>query len=488
MLEGLVAWVLNTYCGQYLEDLNTDQLSIGLLKGELELEDVPLRKDALRHLDIPLQVVSGFVGRVKIQIPVTRLRSEPWVVVLEHLYGVVAPIELDKYNKDAAEEACFLRKLSQLDTLEASWRADQAAKAGEPYAAAATSWFSFGTSFLTNIIENIQLQIHDVHLRFEDTQSIPGQVFACGLTVRALAVHSTDSNWIPTFVQNVGTSEDAVSHKVLELTELAFYWDTRSQCCSQLSLPELKDWFSDQSGHEHIVEPVSAMACLRRHLTPSPLKSRTTPRLSCHLTMPTFPVHLTDEQYSQMVQTTRLYDRLDKAKHYCQLRPVGLVKDNATDWWQYAMQCHLDNIHAKYVNANWDFVLERSSDLVKYVDAYTQQLLQPNTVLISNKQIMNKLEQVLGFSELKALREVAMRRVEELTPKHSPVHTFVQNVGTSEDAVSHKVLELTELAFYWDTRSQCCSQLSLPELKVNSGVIPHVSRAVILYLRVASSF
>ena len=33
MLEGLATWVLNNYLGQYLEDLNTDQLSIGLLKG-----------------------------------------------------------------------------------------------------------------------------------------------------------------------------------------------------------------------------------------------------------------------------------------------------------------------------------------------------------------------------------------------------------------------------------------------------------------------
>lgn len=33
MLEGLVAWVLNTYLGKYVSNLNTDQLSIALLKG-----------------------------------------------------------------------------------------------------------------------------------------------------------------------------------------------------------------------------------------------------------------------------------------------------------------------------------------------------------------------------------------------------------------------------------------------------------------------
>ncbi len=34
MLEGLVAWVLNTYLGKYVENLNTHQLSIALLQGK----------------------------------------------------------------------------------------------------------------------------------------------------------------------------------------------------------------------------------------------------------------------------------------------------------------------------------------------------------------------------------------------------------------------------------------------------------------------
>lgn len=35
MLEGLVTWVLNTYIGEYVENLNTDQLTIALFQGKL---------------------------------------------------------------------------------------------------------------------------------------------------------------------------------------------------------------------------------------------------------------------------------------------------------------------------------------------------------------------------------------------------------------------------------------------------------------------
>lgn len=40
MLEGLAAWVLNTYLGEYVENLNTDQLSIGLLSGKFATDIV----------------------------------------------------------------------------------------------------------------------------------------------------------------------------------------------------------------------------------------------------------------------------------------------------------------------------------------------------------------------------------------------------------------------------------------------------------------
>jgi len=58
MLEKLVAWILNSYLGDYLE-LNTDQLSVGILSGQVELENIPLKSSAFEKYDLPLEVKSG---------------------------------------------------------------------------------------------------------------------------------------------------------------------------------------------------------------------------------------------------------------------------------------------------------------------------------------------------------------------------------------------------------------------------------------------
>ena len=65
------------------------------------------------------------------------------------------------------EHAIVDYKLSRLESIEARWRAESEQGPGY-YAASYSTWVTYGTSLVTNIIENLQLNIKDVHLRYED--------------------------------------------------------------------------------------------------------------------------------------------------------------------------------------------------------------------------------------------------------------------------------------------------------------------------------
>lgn len=67
-----------------------------MLTGKVELENLPLKKDALRHLGLPVEVKSGFIGKVQLQVPVRQIRSAPWIIIIEKLYVVAAPVNLDE--------------------------------------------------------------------------------------------------------------------------------------------------------------------------------------------------------------------------------------------------------------------------------------------------------------------------------------------------------------------------------------------------------
>lgn len=69
-----------------------------LLTGEVELENLPLKKDALRHFGLPIKAYSGSIGKIKLQIPVRQFRSAPWCLSIENVYIVAGPINLDEVS------------------------------------------------------------------------------------------------------------------------------------------------------------------------------------------------------------------------------------------------------------------------------------------------------------------------------------------------------------------------------------------------------
>ncbi len=65
----------------------------------MELENLPLRKDAFRHLRLPFLIKYGLIGKVKLKVPVTQLGSAPWIVAVENLTIVLSPLSLNEVNQ-----------------------------------------------------------------------------------------------------------------------------------------------------------------------------------------------------------------------------------------------------------------------------------------------------------------------------------------------------------------------------------------------------
>lgn len=145
---------------------------------------------------------------------------------------------------------------------------------------------NYGTTLITNIVENLQLKIKDVHIRFEDTLTIPNNRFAYGLTIDSLTAQSCDANWVAGFTSNWAQSQS--TFKIVELTSLSVYLDPllEEETFSHLesnSLAEAIEKFKSKANHEFIIKPVSAQAKLKRDRSETPLRTRSRPRLTCDL-------------------------------------------------------------------------------------------------------------------------------------------------------------------------------------------------------------
>ena len=59
--------------------------------GDIVLENLSLRENALRRFNLPIDVRYGFLGRLVVKIPWSNLFNAPVLIQIENLYAVAAP-------------------------------------------------------------------------------------------------------------------------------------------------------------------------------------------------------------------------------------------------------------------------------------------------------------------------------------------------------------------------------------------------------------
>ena len=418
MLEGLATWFLNNYLGKYLELLDTAQLSVSLLAGQVELENVPLRKDALRFVEPTIAVRSGQVGHIKLTIPVSRMRSEPWVLLLENIYIVLGPQNFAEYDEEAEDQVRLETKLAALDGIEAEWRAVQESSHASSYKPVTSGWLDYGASFVGTIMENLQLTVKNVHIRYEDDISVPGTVFAAGITLESLAAQTCDHTWSPRFVHRDPKLGQLDAFKMVELTGMAAYLDTKTEGLAGTDCQELGAALaSGNKRREFLLEPVSATATLKRHCLGRPLNSRRLPRVRADIELEQLSLRLSDLQFQRAIAGARGLYMLRRSRQFWRWRPGdGVCKEGARRWWRYAITCTRDMIHRKRSSHTWGSVLQAARDNLSYVRAFTAQLDNPNTMSDELKVVKEAQDSLRSYEELRALREISAYWLEKAGP------------------------------------------------------------------------
>ncbi|XP_046280637.1 intermembrane lipid transfer protein VPS13D isoform X2 [Marmota monax] len=395
MLEGLVAWVLNTYLGKYVNNLNTDQLSVALLKGAVELENLPLKKDALKELELPFEVKAGFIGKVTLQIPFYRPHVDPWVISISSLHLIGAPEKIQDFNDEKEKLLERERKKALLQALEEKWKNERQQK-GESY------WYSVTASVVTRIVENIELKIQDVHLRFEDGVTNPSHPFAFGICIKNVSMQNAVNEPVQKLMRK----------KQLDVAEFGTYWDVDCTLLGDLPQVELQEAMArsmESHSHHYVLEPVCASALLKRNCSKEPLRSRHSPRIECDIQLETIPLKLSQLQYRQIMGFLKELERKERQVKFRKWKPKVAVSKSCREWWYFALNANLYEIREQRKRCTWDFLLHRAHDAVFYTDKYFSKL-KGGLLSAEDKEEMCRIEEEQSFEELKILRELVHDR------------------------------------------------------------------------------
>ena len=57
-------------------------------------------------------------------------------------------------------------------------------------------------AILSKVVDNVQIHVKSIHVRYEDGTSTPEHPFAAGLTIDEFKAVSTDEHWVEAFIQD----------------------------------------------------------------------------------------------------------------------------------------------------------------------------------------------------------------------------------------------------------------------------------------------
>ena len=169
----LVASLLKDYVGQYVT-IDTENVALSLWKGVVELENLELKPDALKNLNLPIKVVSGKISKLSLKIPWTTISTEAVVLNIDGVFCTVEPSNED--NNESGSEAPKIalenstkiesakQKQARLKEIENKAIEDiKQARKGVNVGNEKTS--SFLQRLTVKVVNNLQININNIHIQ-----------------------------------------------------------------------------------------------------------------------------------------------------------------------------------------------------------------------------------------------------------------------------------------------------------------------------------
>ncbi|KAJ8612730.1 hypothetical protein MRB53_037306 [Persea americana] len=481
MLEGLVSNLLNRVLGMYVRNFDPKQLSIGIWSGDVKLRNLELRREALDQLKLPLNVIEGHLGTLTLSIPWSNLRGKPVKVNIEDVFILAAPKEDAEYDAEEEERRAQALKMEKLESAELLKERNTEGLSKEE----AQKQQSFTASLTTAIIDNLQISVQNIHVRYEDSISAPGHPFAAGVTLKDFSAVSTDEEWKPTFIQSTSGS----THKLAKLGAFAVYWDTDTKllvkpqsggdtlaAAEDLSHDDLLDRFrslivqSEEAlgDHQFILKPVSGQAGVE--IDKSGKTDR--PHINTRVFFDELGFVLDEDQYRDALMLVDLFHYFIRHQEYKKLQPKSSPKEDPKAWLLFAGKAVLDRIHDRNRRWTWAYFKERRDDRLRYITLFKKRKRE-ETLSATETSELKQLEEKLSYEDLRFWRSLARNqlRKENVGVKKAPAKqswsSWVWGAKKEEETpddtqMSEEQRKELYSAIDWDEKKALAESVDLP--------------------------
>ena len=380
MAKAAILEVLESTIGRYVLNLDAESLNVAVWSGKIELQNLQLDIHAINselsrkaheapNLACPFRVTSGSTfDKVSLDVPWARLSSRPVVFRAKGLYVYMEPHDflkedLNVENRWGTKVGVVKRKKKEdggdklleerrnnihraevgrqrVSAVRMAWEEDDDSESVETTtddnnesssSSSSSTSSSFTSRLVRRIIENLQVEIEDVHI------AIRGCGCAAGIVLGSLSLVTTDMKGNRTFVdrktKNVKDPSSSFLYKELLISGLGIYLQNDIDIVTQQHKQQKQQ-------QEYVLEPLSFQAKLRQSDLDHCVDF---PKYLVHSKLSSLSLQLSRNQLElgHRLALAVTAPNTEIRPLFPEYRPLVSISDggDAKEWWKYAVRC-----------------------------------------------------------------------------------------------------------------------------------------------------
>ncbi|XP_063693662.1 intermembrane lipid transfer protein VPS13A-like [Bolinopsis microptera] len=373
MFERVLETVLEKVLGEFVQDINSKDLKLAVWSGNVVLKNLRLKAEALAKFDLPVFVYAGLIGSLELQVPWKALWTAPTKVVVEDLVLLVVPKEAAPYNEEKAKKEERARKKAMLQAVEeAQTRMSETQGKGQKQ--------TWAESLITAIIKNLELNIKNIHIRYED----PDSGYAAGVTLDHLYATTTDEMWSPAVISNQTIQR---IFKLAKIENFCVYWNNPS--LELFNLPQHKieaellklivTKATPNSQHNFVIHP---MGCeVKMVIDPSNKVVMDVPKATASVHFSSLTTEVRKTQYLDTMSLLDSMERGKKKQPFAKWHPGTPIKGNARKWWQYLHRyCVETRVKRRIIAWRWSSIRRHREMCREYTNLRVKEMVGKPTL------------------------------------------------------------------------------------------------------------
>ena len=213
MASGIINWIIDKYLNNILE-INKDLTKSSLLTGEIQMANLKIKPEIFTLLNLPFfELVHGYVGKLRIKMKMPRFHLHPIKVEVEKVFFHAKQKKLSNINKESEIKFMEGFKNTQLQGLE-DFKNQINSNQDES-----------NPNMLSRIINNIEINISDICIRFDDNISYELTPFCFGILIKNIKMKSVDQEFKDLEEKKV-LPFDEINNKIVQIDSFSIYLDT----------------------------------------------------------------------------------------------------------------------------------------------------------------------------------------------------------------------------------------------------------------------